>query len=298
MSQTEPIGGDTQAVDPAPVQETLPGTEATVPVEGEQPAVPAEPAPTYDYLEVDDPSSKYVKVKVDGEELDVPLSDALAGYQRQADYTSKTQQLAEQRREAEEALQVYQAMQTNPGLTMQVLANRAGMSVEDYLGLSPQQQAAAVAEPEPEFTDPLEKEIYQTRQELAEVRRQFQDQQADARLRSVVNGLKEQYGISDDEAREAVRQTASMRLGIDAVPMVYRAMAFDKLSVQNQAATDVAAQQAAADQQRQAAAAAAQQPVAAGTHSANGVTQASPSHTPSSVREALDMAFEEIDARR
>lgn len=41
------------------------------------------------------------KVKVDGEESEISLKEALSGYQRQADYHRKTQELAEQRRQAE-----------------------------------------------------------------------------------------------------------------------------------------------------------------------------------------------------
>mgnify|MGYP003660765602 CR=1 FL=1 len=44
-------------------------------------------APSYDYINPDDFGDKYVKVKVDGAELDVPIKEALSGYQRQADYT-------------------------------------------------------------------------------------------------------------------------------------------------------------------------------------------------------------------
>ena len=40
-------------------------------------------------------------VKVNGKEIDVTLEEALKGYQREADYTQKTQQLAEQRKEFE-----------------------------------------------------------------------------------------------------------------------------------------------------------------------------------------------------
>ena len=290
-----PIEGETQA--PDPVQESIPGTETTV---GEgTPEVPPAETPTYDYLEVDDPSSKYVKVKVDGEELDVPLAEALSGYQRQADYTRSKQALAEERKQAEEAIQVYQAMQANPGLTMQVLASRAGVSVEEYLGMTPQQQQAATdAQSAPEFDDPLERELYETRQQVAEMQRQMQDQAADQHLRSVVNGLKEQYGVDDNEAREAVRLTASMKLGIDAIPLVYRAMAFDKMNVQQRAVNDSLTAQQQAEQQRQAAAAAAQQTIAPSQISANGVTQAAPSEQPRTAREAIEMAFEEIEGRQ
>lgn len=43
-------------------------------------------------------------VKVDGEELEVDEDELLGGYQRQRDYTRKTQELAEQRKELEDSL--------------------------------------------------------------------------------------------------------------------------------------------------------------------------------------------------
>jgi uncharacterized protein YeeX (DUF496 family) len=50
-------------------------------------------------LPVDEFGEKYVSVQVNGEEVQVPLKEALSGYQRQADYTRKTQELSEQRRQ-------------------------------------------------------------------------------------------------------------------------------------------------------------------------------------------------------
>lgn len=48
--------------------------------------------------------TRLVTVKVDGEDLQVPLSEALKGYSREADYTRKTQALAEERRGLEARL--------------------------------------------------------------------------------------------------------------------------------------------------------------------------------------------------
>lgn len=48
--------------------------------------------------EADLPEDALVTVKIDGKEEKIPLKEALAGYQRQADYSRKTQELAEQRR--------------------------------------------------------------------------------------------------------------------------------------------------------------------------------------------------------
>ena len=291
----EALGGETPIEDPTPPAE--PVVEATAET-GTQPDPTPDETPAYDYLDVEDPSSKYVKVKVDGEELDVPLSEALSGYQRHADYTRGKQALAEERKQAEEALQVYQAMQANPGLTVQVLAQRAGVSVQEYLGMSPQERQDATQEQAPEFDDPLERELYETRQQVAEMQRQMQDRAADERLARVTNGLREQYSATDDEIREAVRQTAQMNLGIDAVPMVFRAMAYDKTRTQQEVAAETAAQRQQAEQQRQAAASAAQEVVASGSRSANGVTQAAPSHHPKSTREAIEMAFQELESAR
>jgi len=50
----------------------------------------------------DEPGSpQTVKVKVHGEELELPIEEVAKGYQRQADFTRKTQELAEQRKAME-----------------------------------------------------------------------------------------------------------------------------------------------------------------------------------------------------
>ena len=46
------------------------------------------------------PQVRTFKVKVDGEEVEVPEDELLKGYSRTQDYTRKTQQLAEQRKAA------------------------------------------------------------------------------------------------------------------------------------------------------------------------------------------------------
>lgn len=49
------------------------------------------------------------KAKIDGEEVEVTLAEALAGYQRTQDYTRKTTELSEQRAEFERAIQEAEA---------------------------------------------------------------------------------------------------------------------------------------------------------------------------------------------
>ena len=50
------------------------------------------------------PTGQTFRVKVDGEEVDVPLDELLKGYSRTADYTRKTQAIAEARKQAEAEL--------------------------------------------------------------------------------------------------------------------------------------------------------------------------------------------------
>lgn len=57
--------------------------------------------------ETSDPMEQLVTVKIDGKEQQIPLKEAIAGYQRQADYSRKTGALAEMRKQIEqEASQV------------------------------------------------------------------------------------------------------------------------------------------------------------------------------------------------
>lgn len=68
--------------------------------EGEEPA--GDPDDASEDEATDEPEKQAQEpsytVKVDGEELTVPLSELLSGYQRQADYTRKTTAVAEERR--------------------------------------------------------------------------------------------------------------------------------------------------------------------------------------------------------
>ena len=60
----------------------------------------------------EDATTDYYTVKVDGEEVDVSADELIAGYQRQSDYTRKTQGVAEDRKAVEgERQQITQAQQ-------------------------------------------------------------------------------------------------------------------------------------------------------------------------------------------
>lgn len=76
------------------------------PEQEEQPAEQEEPAQEAEESAGDDP---LVTIKVDGKEIQVPLSEVKAGYQRQADYTRKTMEVSEQRKAAEAEIAQAQA---------------------------------------------------------------------------------------------------------------------------------------------------------------------------------------------
>lgn len=105
-SNTGPLN-ETQAasvlaalLDPPKADESSDAQAPAAEVEA-QPPTEAESAPNDDPL---------VTVKVDGKEIEVPLSELKNGYQRQADYTQKTMAVAEQRKAAEaEAAKAKQA---------------------------------------------------------------------------------------------------------------------------------------------------------------------------------------------
>ena len=93
---TEPPEPEKQAA--AEPEAAPPETEATeAPQEAEAQAPEAEPT---------------VTVKIDGKDVELPLSELKNGYQRQADYTRKTMEAAEQRKAAEaERSQAHQERQ-------------------------------------------------------------------------------------------------------------------------------------------------------------------------------------------
>ncbi len=59
------------------------------------------------------------KVEIEGVG-EVSLDELKQGYLRQSDYTKKTQELAKQRKEAEEAIEVYKELQSNPLVTKEL----------------------------------------------------------------------------------------------------------------------------------------------------------------------------------
>ena len=265
------------------IAEASPVDDGEAVVEAEQPEV-AEPEPQIDYLDLEGAADKHVTVKVNGEDQSVPLREALDGYSRTQDYTQKTQAAAE-------AIRLQEAFQRDPGLTVQILANQAGVSVQEYLGMQEQQAAQPQVEATPEYEDPLEQALHVERQERQQLQERFEAREADEQLGRAVHGLKQQFGANDDQTRAVVRQALDMGLGIDAFPMIYQSMSYQ---AQQQATDATAATATAATAQRQAAAQQAAQVVSSGS-GAVGTVDSQPAEKFSSIRDAAMAAFDELE---
>ena len=198
-------------------------TEAVEPVVDGQFAGDETPAsePNYEYVDLDGFGDKYVRVTVDGDELDVPLKEAIGGYQRQADYTRKTQELAEQRREVQFAQAIQQALDNDPAATIDLLKNHYGLN-----------QTESSYDEDDIFADPMEKQY----RELENRIRSFEEQQAYQELERNINSLQSRYG-EDFDANEVVAK--ALALGTSDLEAVYKQIAFDrlynKMSTQQQA---------------------------------------------------------------
>jgi hypothetical protein len=262
----------TEIVADAPISDA---TEApTAPAESGQGAEP-EVTPEPSYLPTDDYASHLVRVKVDGEEVEVPLAEAISGYSRQADYTRKAQAVAQQRQEAEYALTVLQALDQDFDGTIDLLRRQY------------EQQAPQVQEEWPE--DPYERArmeiLGEVQQQLAPITQDYARRQ----LQETLGTLQNRYG-SDFEPQAVVNE--ALRRGHrdpSQLEQVYKEMAFDRIFARQRAEADLTAQQAAEVAQREAAKS---QIVSHSPQAAS--TAAAPTSTPQSVRESFLLAKQQL----
>lgn len=182
----------------------------------------SEAVETFDWSEYGD---KHVKVTVSGEEIEVPLNEALAGYQRQADYTRKTQELAEQRQQIQFAAAIQQALDNDPASTIQLLQQHYGISA----GQDPVEDM---------YVDPVEKQF----QSLESRVRAFEEAQAMQELERTIQSLQSKYG-EDFDANEVVAQ--ALAHGSSDLEAVYKQIAFDRLWGRQRAESEFAAKKAA-----------------------------------------------------
>jgi len=163
-------------------------------------------------LDVTEIGDKFVSLQVDGEEVKVPVKEALAGYQRQADYTRKTQEISEQRKQLQFAATLQEALQKDPENTLRLLNQQFGKS----------SLASAPLPQEEEYLTEEEKQVRTLTQRLSALE---QDRAMDALVRTI-DTLQEKYG-DEFNADEVVFK--ANQLGTTDLEAVFKSLAFDKV---------------------------------------------------------------------
>ena len=125
-------------------------------------------------------------VKVDGEQHQVSLEELQSGYQRQADYTRKTQELASERQRLQQAETIVSALEADPQGTLAALGNALGVADSPV----PQDDVSSW-----EDEDPTAQRVAHLE---AQVARQAQTHRKQA-LDKEVSRLKGQYGDFDEQ---------------------------------------------------------------------------------------------------
>jgi len=260
--------------------------------EAEEVYAEEEAEPQYDYLEVDDSiRNKYVSAKVNGEEVPVQFDELVNSYSRESVSTQRFQEAAAIRQEAENALRLQQAMQANPGLTVQYLAQQAGVSVQELLGMQQDQVAAqkAPAVDEDEYIDPLERQIAEQQKAIQQLVNHNEQRGADEYLHRAVGHLKDTYRIDDNMAKAVVGRALQMNAGPEMFPMIFQSMAFEATQ---QATAQHTAGQEAELQRKRAAAQQAQQVVSSGAGVPASATTSEVTGNFTSIRDAAMAAVE------
>jgi len=137
--------------------------------------------------EAAEPADSTYTVKVDGSESEVTLSELQQGYQRQADYTRKTQELASERQRLEQAEAIVSALEADPKGALTALSTAFG--IEDN------RQASSTDEWE-EDSDPQEQRIASLEATVAQQTRASRQ----TALEKEVNALHSKYGNFDADA--------------------------------------------------------------------------------------------------
>lgn len=183
------------------------------------------------FIDLDEFRDKYVSIKVDGEEITVPLSEAIAGYQRQADYTRKTQTLAAQKSELQWANAIKGALENDPQGTIELLASQFGVRLP----------AAQSKQEDSIFGDSLwddEPVVDKKYADIEQRLRAFEEERAQAQLERTITHLSQKYGDEFD-AREVV--AAALAAGSTDLEATFKQIKFDKVMEDAKAAKAAAA---------------------------------------------------------
>jgi len=132
------------------------------------------------------PTGDTYLVKIDGEEHRVSLEELQNGYQRQSDYTRKTQELASERERLAQGEAIVQALESDPQGAVSALADAFGVGVGN--------QNTVQTELE-EDLDPEEVRLRRMESSIEEHNRAVRQQN----MQSEVDGLREKFSADIDE---------------------------------------------------------------------------------------------------
>jgi hypothetical protein len=228
-----------------------------------------EPTETVDNLETSTevPEEPGYVVKVDGEEQQVTLEELQNGYQRQADYTRKTQEIAVERERLQQAEAIVSALENDPSATLQTLARSFNVDAFDQ----PQ-------------TNEEGYELDATEKKLVELEGKLAKQEQAQRVQQVereVDTLQEKYGEFD--RKELLNH--ALKHGIPNLEAAYTHMRFNEVKT---TADKLTQEQEITNKKREAAV------VAPGGSTQSGTT---PEPTPqvTSLREAFALAKQQLN---
>ena len=247
--------GDTASEDA-----TTEGDQATDSPDTESDEVDAASESSSDEDQATDEPADTFTVKVRGKEQEVTLDELLKGYQRQSDYTKGKQEVAQERQEAAEALNLVEALRNDPEATLRVLAENLLLDDTD------------------QTIDPLEQRLNQHEQFIAQQQEQQVLAQVDAEMQRL-EGLYPDQGFD----REAVLEWA-----IDNnQPDLEAAWLKMQVETQRNAAIDQRNQEAASRKKNA--------PPVAGRSKVAGTQAKATRGQAKSIQEALDRALDDLD---
>ena len=169
------------------------------------PAEPTEPTPTPDDPEVELEGGKKVK-----------MSDLKKGYMMQSDYTTKTQALAEQRKEVEELVNLANYLKANPKKLERIIAilDEKGEAItekkeeikDELEGLDPDDPYAKVLKKQSEMLSKALNQIEEMKQGQERTQQQTLVQQAQQVLTKTLEDTAKGFQFADDEDKSLWRQ--------------------------------------------------------------------------------------------
>lgn len=235
--------GDDSGADEGQPEESIQASDESVEESGDNSAEYSE-----EEVQEEKPKPKY-RAKVDGEEIEVEIDELINGYQRTADYTKKSQALAEQRKAIEaERVHLEQVKQERQAYAQKLQAlnqflgqQNQGENLEALKEVDPIGYAVKVAE-----RSEREKQLAVVRAEQQRIAQQQQAEQQQSLQKHIASeaeklnaSIPELASPKGDEIRKQIREYAKSQGWSDqelgsvydhrAVLTLYKAMKFEQL---------------------------------------------------------------------